>query len=118
MKDITNYNCPFELIHNMIKGKWKPIILWNLNKKVSSLSNLNKSIGEVSNKILIQNLNELISYKVVSKKSYEGYPLKVEYSLTSRGKRLFDAICIMQSIGIEIMIEDGKEEVLKEKGLL
>ena len=30
MKMRTEYTCPLELVHDMIKGKWKPIILWCL----------------------------------------------------------------------------------------
>lgn len=30
MKMRTEYTCPLELVHDMIKGKWKPIILWRL----------------------------------------------------------------------------------------
>ena len=26
MKMRTEYTCPLELVHDMIKGKWKPII--------------------------------------------------------------------------------------------
>ena len=50
--------------------------------------------------------------------TFEGYPLKVEYDLTDRGRKIFDAITIMQAIGIEMMVEDHKEELLKAKGLL
>ena len=55
---------------------------------------------------------------MVSKTSYEGYPLKVEYSLTRRGTKMLEAVVIMQGIGIEMMMEDGKEEFLRKKGLL
>ena len=37
--------------------------------------------------MLIEQLRELCDYGMVSKTSYEGYPLKVEYSLTRRGLR-------------------------------
>ncbi len=30
MKMRTEYTCPLELVNDMIKGKWKPIILWRL----------------------------------------------------------------------------------------
>ena len=30
MKMRMEYTCPLELVHDMIKGKWKPIILWRL----------------------------------------------------------------------------------------
>ena len=68
--------------------------------------------------MLIQHLNELIHFGFVVRTTFEGYPLKVEYDLTDRGRKIFDAITIMQAIGIEMMIEDHKEELLKAKGLL
>ena len=30
MKIRDDHTCPLELVHDMIKGKWKPIILWRL----------------------------------------------------------------------------------------
>lgn len=118
MKIRENYTCPLELTHDVIRGKWKPIILWQLSKGPSSLSSLKKEITGISQKMLLQHLDELLTCGVVKKKSYDGYPLKVEYGLTERGKKLFDAITIMQNVGIDMMLEDGKAELLKEKGLI
>ena len=50
--------------------------------------------------------------------TYDGYPLKVEYYLTDRGRKIFEAVTIMQSVGIDMMTEDGREDFLREKGLL
>ena len=118
MKMRDEYTCPLELTHDAIKGKWKPIILWQLSKAPQSLSGLRHSIAGISQKMLIQHLNELIHFGFVVRTTFEGYPLKVEYDLTDRGRKTFDAITIMQAIGIEMMIEDHKEELLKAKGLL
>ena len=35
MKIRNDYTCPLELVHDMIKGKWKPIILWRLRLELS-----------------------------------------------------------------------------------
>lgn len=51
MKMRNEYICPLELIHDIIKGKWKPVILWKLSKGGSSLSVLIKSILGISQKI-------------------------------------------------------------------
>ena len=79
---------------------------------------LKREIKGISQKMLIEQLRELCDYGMVSKTSYEGYPLKVEYALTSRGTKMLEAVVIMQGIGIEMMMEDGKEEFLRKKGLL
>jgi len=118
MKIRDEYTCPLELTHDITRGKWKPIILWQLGKGPSSLSQLEKDIQEISQKMLLEQLKELIEFGVVSKKSFDGYPLKVEYFLTERGKKMLEAVIIMQSVGVDIMFENGMEDVLREKGLL
>lgn len=118
MKMRSEYTCPLELTHDIIKGKWKPIILWQLSKKMCSLSELHKEIKGITQKMLLQHLQELRDCGIVDKISYEGYPLKVKYFLTKRGTLVFEAIMVMQRVGIEIMKEDGNTELLKEKGFL
>ncbi|EOS39821.1 hypothetical protein C809_04519 [Lachnospiraceae bacterium MD335] len=44
MKMRTEYTCPLELVHDMIKGKWKPIILWRLRLGATSLAKLERDM--------------------------------------------------------------------------
>lgn len=118
MKMRGEYTCPLELTHDIIRGKWKPIILWQLNKGTCSLSLLRKEIRGISQKMLIEHLRELEACGVIGKTSYGGYPLRVDYYLEERGRKIFKAIAIMQEVGIEIMREDGRTELLKKKGLI
>lgn len=118
MKDRSTYTCPLELTQDMMKGKWKPIILWQLGKGKASLAELKRAIGGISQKMLLEHLRELQEVAVVDKKQYEGYPLRVEYFLTDRGRRFLEVVNEMQKIGVEVMLEDGKEELLKQKGFI
>lgn len=118
MKTREEYTCPLELTHDITKGKWKPLLLWLLGKSPQSLSGLKREIKGISQKILIEQLRELCEYGMVSKTTFEGYPLKVEYALTGRGRRMLEAIVIMQGIGIELMLEDHREDFLRENGLI
>ena len=118
MKLREEYTCPLELTHDITKGKWKPIILWQLGKGNMSLSQLERDIKGVNQKMLLEQLKELLYFGVIEKESFEGYPLKVEYSLTERGHKLLQAIVIMQSIGIDLMKENGMFDVLKEQGFI
>lgn len=118
MKTREAYTCPLEMTHDIVKGKWKPLILWLLGKQSFSLAGLKREIRGISQKMLIEQLRELCEYGMVSKTSYEGYPLKVEYALTERGRKMLDAVVIMQEIGIDIMREDHREEFLREQGLI
>ena len=113
------YTCPLELAHDMIKGKWKPIILWRLRLGNTSLSQLQKDIEGITQKMLLEHLKELMEDGLVDKKTFGGYPLKVEYYLTeNRGTALLEALTILQKIGIDFMLEKKMDDILRQKGLI
>lgn len=60
MKMREEYTCPLELTHDLIRGKWKPIILWQLGKGKKSLLQLERGIKGVNQKMLLEQLKELI----------------------------------------------------------
>lgn len=110
MKVRKNYTCPLELTHDMIKGKWKTIILWRLRLGNTSLKKLERDIKDITQKMLLEQLKELIEFGFVGKKIFHGYPLKVEYFLTEyRGKKILEALTIMQSVGIDYMFQNNIE---------
>lgn len=117
MKIRTEYTCPLELVHDMVKGKWKPIIIFQLRNGKCSFSELQHGITGISPKMLLEQLAELKDYGLIDKKSYAGYPLKVEYFLTARGEKMLSAINIMQEIGIEFMVEHDMTDFLDKKGI-
>lgn len=108
MKLRNEYTCPVEIIHDILKGKWKMVILIQLNYfQRSSLSNLQKSIKGISQKMLLQHLNELIEFDLIGKYTYEGYPLKVEYYIKeSKGRKVIKALNILQEVGQEYINEN------------
>lgn len=103
MKIRNQYTCPLEITHDIIKGKWKSIILWQLKYGKSSLSQLEKGIQGITQKMLLQQLKELMVFSMVQKKEFSGYPLRVEYSLTPLGKKMVQALITMQAVGKEIL---------------
>ena len=112
------FTCPLELVQDMIKGKWKPIILWRLRLGATSLSKLERDIEGITQKMLLEQLKELMDYGFVKKTTFEGYPLHVEYSLTAdMGEEILEALKIMQHIGIDYLKRNGMEHILIEKGV-
>lgn len=119
MKIRKDYTCPLELTHDMIKGKWKTIILWRLRLGNTSLARLEKDIQGINQKMLLEQLKELMEYGLVEKRVFEGYPLKVEYFLTDdRGRHILEALAIMQQLGIDYLAASGKEDLHREKGVI
>ena len=114
----TSYTCPLEIVHDIIKGKWKTIILFQLKYGNTTLTKLEHDIVGINQKMLLQQLKELQEFGLVGKQSFEGYPLHVEYFLTpDKGRKILQAIDIMQEIGIQYMVEQGMTEVLDQKGI-
>lgn len=119
MKIRDDYTCPLEIVHDIIKGKWKTIILYQMKDGPKGLSELEHEIEGITQKMLLEQLRELIQFGLVEKKIFEGYPLRVEYSITERrGRKMLEAITIMQMVGIDYMLEKGMSGTLIEKGIL
>ena len=119
MKIRDDYTCPLEIVHDIIKGKWKTIILYQMKDGPKGLSELEHEIEGISQKMLLEQLKELMEFGLVEKKTFEGYPLRVEYSVTERrGQKMMEAITIMQMIGVDYMMEKGMKDTLIEKGIL
>ena len=119
MKIRDDYTCPLEIVHDIIKGKWKTIILYQMKDGPKGLSELEREIEGITQKMLLEQLRELIEFGLVEKKSYEGYPLRVEYSVTERrGKKMIEALGIMQMIGVDDMLENGMMDALIRKRIL
>ncbi len=107
------YSCAIELTLDIIGGKWKPIILWRLAKNdVLRFSELKRSMGGITQKMLTQQLRELEAYEMVHREVYAEVPPKVEYSLTKQGKSVMPILDIMCKWGIDYydsVASDDKE---------
>ena len=110
MKLRETFTCPLELTHDMLKGKWKPIILWRLRLGKTTLAQLERDIDGITQKMLLEHLKELAAFGFVDKTSY--------FLTRPQGERVLAALTIMQEIGIDYMKEHGMEEPLRERGLL
>ena len=107
------YSCAIELTLDIIGGKWKPIILWRLAKNdVLRFSELKRSMGGITQKMLTQQLRELEAYEMVHREVYAEVPPKVEYSLTKQGKSVMPILDIMCKWGIDYydsVVSDNKD---------
>lgn len=99
---IKEYNCPVGVTLSLIGGKYKVIILWYLFKnKILRFNELQKIIPKVTPKMLIQQLRELESDKMIIRTVYPVVPPKVEYSLTELGESIIPILEAMNEWGDE-----------------
>ncbi len=86
------YNCGLEAALDVLGGKWKPLILWNLQSGRRRFGELKRLVAGISEKVLIQQLRELEADGIVHRKAYPEIPPRVEYSLTSFDVSLKEAM--------------------------
>lgn len=76
----------------VIGGKWKALILWEINTEPRRFGELKRLVPGISEKMLIQQLRELEQDGIINRKVFHEVPPKVEYSITSLGASLTKAI--------------------------
>src|SRR5713226_7363844 len=80
--------CPLTAALAAIGGKWKLIIVYWLAESPKHFAALRKLMPGISQKVLTQQLRELISDEIVSREPKGVIPAPVEYSLTDYGMSL------------------------------
>lgn len=79
---------PAERALKVIGGRWKPIILYHLFPGPKRLSQLERAMDGVSQKVLLQQLKEMQAHGIVSRQAFMEVPPRVEYSATELGQSL------------------------------
>jgi DNA-binding HxlR family transcriptional regulator len=101
--------CPVTFTLEKIGGRWKPLILYNLDGGPMRYGQLKKSIQAITEKMLIQHLRELEADKLIHREVRPVVPPHVEYSLTQSGKSLSPLLNEMAKWGLT------QREVLKDR---
>lgn len=79
-------NCPIRNILSRLGDKWSMLVLVTLNTNgTMRFSDINKTIGDISQRMLTVTLRTLEADGLVKRKVYPEVPPKVEYSLTGMG---------------------------------
>ena len=92
-KDIR---CPLEYGLEVFGGKWNSRIICVLAaKQTLRYSELRREMGNITDAVLAATLKELIASSIISRRSYDEIPPRLEYSLTEKGRSV---VPILQSI--------------------
>ena len=80
--------CPVETTLMLISDKWKVLILRDLMPGTKRFSELKRSVGHVTQKVLTAQLRQMAESGLVARTVYPEVPPRVEYSLTELGRSL------------------------------
>ena len=115
------FDCPVDGFQQMISGKHKLRILWNLKDGPRRYGEIRRALGEtkglktISPRVLSRELRALTGMGLLDRKDYRVVPPKVEYNLTLLGQSLLPVISSMHRWGVEHLVRDS---VLRRMGLL
>ncbi|MHA6625994.1 winged helix-turn-helix transcriptional regulator [Pseudonocardia sichuanensis] len=109
------YFCGIDAAMDVVSGKWKSLILWELhNFGARRFAQLKRGLPGVSEKMLTQQLREMEADGLVHREVYREVPPKVEYSLTEHGLSLNDALAPLSAWGTDRIRRIGAEKVVIE----
>lgn len=91
MKNLVS-RCPIEEVMQVLSGRWPTLLIYYLQEGTKRFSDLRRDNPTISHKMLTFELRKLEDAGIVRRTEFEGYPLKVEYELTSAGAQLVPLI--------------------------
>lgn len=102
-KSVKVSECPVTYTMSKIGGKWKPIILYLIDKGGNRFGILQRGIDGISKQMLTKQLRELESDGLIDREIFAEIPPRVEYSITKKGRTLFPIIKSMSAWGEEFI---------------
>ena len=100
-KELLQIGCPVAITQDVIRGKWKLVILYLLKEGVMRFSELQRALPSVRQGYLTQQLRELEQDGMINREVFKVIPPKVEYSLADMGVRFLKVMEAMQEWGME-----------------
>lgn len=98
-------NCGVEILVDLIGGKWKSKIVYQLRDGAVRFNELWRLLDGITQRMLTRQLRELESDGLVSRKIYLEVPPKVEYTLTDEGIKLLPMLEKMNEIGLSMSVK-------------
>lgn len=95
-------NCPVTPVIQMLQGKWKLQIIYELCiQSPMRFGELKKMLKPITNTMLTNALKELEADKLVHREQYNEIPPRVEYSLTEKGRDLLPVFYAISQWGMK-----------------
>ena len=91
--------CPLTAALAAVGGKWKLIIVYWLAEEPRHFAALRRLTGDISQKVLTQQLRELVADGIVERNRTGAVPAPVIYSLSDYGRSLLPLLDLVKTWG-------------------
>jgi DNA-binding HxlR family transcriptional regulator len=92
-------DCRVKITVDVIRGKWKPIIIKALKTGNLGYAEFRRIVPEPTKKVLTDHLRELEADRIISRTASAGRNGRTEYSLTEYGRTLIPVLAVMRAWG-------------------
>lgn len=100
-KEVSD-NCPMRRTLELLSGKWRTHVIYELCKKEKCrFGELKKAMPRITNTMLTTTLRDLEEVGIVCREQFNEIPPHVEYSLTEKGKALLPVFTELAKWGEE-----------------
>lgn len=100
--------CPLEYGLEVFGGKWKSRIICLLaRKKMLRYNELKIELIDITDAVLSKTLKELIKDSIVKREQYNEIPVRVEYSLSRKGKSVIPVLEEILKWSLNFIEEDA-----------
>ena len=93
--DVLAANCPSREVLKHLTSRWGVLVLIVLERRMHRFSELRRTIGGVSERMLAQTLQQLEGDGMVARVAYQVVPPHVEYSLTPLGREAAEKVRLL-----------------------
>lgn len=80
--------CPIRTVLSKVTGKWQIVLLLTLEPGPLRFGELKRAVGDITQRVLTENLRTLQRDGYLTRTVYEGPPVAVSYELTAQGKSI------------------------------
>jgi DNA-binding HxlR family transcriptional regulator len=92
-------DCPIRAALAVIAGKWKTLIIRELQRKSVSYGQMKRLIPQASQRMLTLQLRELERDGILSRTVHRGKVVRTQYALTDYGRTLLPAMEVLSDWG-------------------
>jgi DNA-binding HxlR family transcriptional regulator len=118
---LQKFDCPVAGFQQIINGKYKLRILWDLQHAPKRYGEIRKGLSgttgakDITPRVLSRELKTLTEMGLLHRKEYRVVPPKVEYALSPEAKTLIPVIAVMHRWGVEHLV---RRSILRKMGVI
>ncbi len=118
---LQKFDCPVAGFQQIINGKYKLRILWDLQDGPRRYGEIRKGLSgtmgakDITPRVLSRELKTLTEMGLLRRKEYKVVPPKVEYTLSAEARTLIPVIAVMHKWGVDHLV---RRSILRKMGII